>query len=62
MSKHSLRKSVESIRQRIHEHWQKIERESAKSVPDRNLVAYWRKEIAGLEKSLAKAEKRLRRG
>jgi peptidoglycan hydrolase CwlO-like protein len=62
LSKKKFRKSVESIRQQIEIHHQKIENEQKKVVPDTNLINYWRKEITGLEKSLARAEKRLRRG
>ncbi len=62
MSKKKFRKSVESIRQQIIKHHQKIANEQQKQTPDENLIHYWQKEIAGLEKSLAKAEKRLRRG
>ncbi|MCL1474138.1 hypothetical protein [Argonema antarcticum] len=62
MSKKKFRKSVDSIRQQIIKHHQKIATEQEKPIPDENLIEYWRKEIAGLEKSLARAEKRLRRG
>ncbi|MDY7021906.1 MAG: hypothetical protein SWJ54_11190 [Cyanobacteriota bacterium] len=62
MSKKQFRKSVESIKQQIEKHDQKISQEQAKETPDENLINYWRKEIAGLNKSLAKAEKRLRLG
>ena len=62
MSKKKFRKSVESIRQQINKHHQKIANEQANPISDENLIEYWRKEIAGLEKSLARAEKRLRRG
>jgi peptidoglycan hydrolase CwlO-like protein len=62
LSKKSFRKSVESIRDQINRHYQKIAGEQTKENPDENLIHYWHKEIAGLEKSLAKAEKRLRRG
>jgi uncharacterized coiled-coil DUF342 family protein len=62
LSKKSFRKSVESIRKQIDRHHQKIIEEQAKDNPDENLIYYWQKEIAGLEKSLANAEKRLRRG
>jgi hypothetical protein len=41
---------------------EKIANEQQKAVPDENLIVYWQKEISGLEKSLARAEKRLRRG
>jgi peptidoglycan hydrolase CwlO-like protein len=62
LSKKKFRKSVESIRQQIEIHQQKIKNEQKKAVSDTNLINYWRKEITGLEKSLARAEKRLRRG
>jgi peptidoglycan hydrolase CwlO-like protein len=62
LSKKKFRKSVESIRQQIIKHHQKIANEQQKPTPDENLIHYWQKEIAGLEKSLARAEKRLRRG
>jgi len=62
LSKKKFRKSVESIRRQIEIHYEKITSEQQKSVPDKNLIFYWQKEIAGLQKSLARAEKRLRRG
>jgi len=62
LSKKSFRKSVNSIRQQILKHQQKVAKEREKEVPDENLIRYWQKEISGLEKSLARAEKRLRRG
>ncbi|NJP08519.1 MAG: hypothetical protein HC866_02795 [Leptolyngbyaceae cyanobacterium RU_5_1] len=62
MSKKKFRKSIESIERQIEIHNQKVADEEQKPVPDENLINYWRKEIAGLEKSLARAEKRLRRG
>ncbi len=62
MSKKKFRKSVESIQRQIEIHYEKIANEQQKPVPDENLITYWQKEIAGLQKSLARAEKRLRRG
>jgi hypothetical protein len=62
LSKKKFRKSVESIRYQVIRHYQKIADEEQKESPDENLINYWRKEINGLEKSLAKAEKRLNRG
>ena len=62
MSKKQFRKSVESLRHQITKHYQKITDEQKKESPDLNLINYWQREIAGLEKSLARAEKRLRRG
>ncbi|WP_448570329.1 hypothetical protein [Trichothermofontia sp.] len=62
MSKKQFRKSVDSIRRQIEIHYEKIANEQQKPIPDENLIHYWQKEIAGLQKSLARAEKRLRRG
>lgn len=62
MSKKKFRKSVESIRRQIEIHYEKIANEQQKLVPDKNLIIYWQKEIAGLQNSLVRAEKRLRRG
>ena len=62
MSKKKFQKSVDSIQRQVDIHYQKIEDEKAKLGLDQNLIYYWEKEIAGLKKSLARAEKRLRRG
>ncbi|MBJ7898643.1 MAG: hypothetical protein GC158_01710 [Cyanobacteria bacterium RI_101] len=62
MSKKQFRKSVLSLQYQIEKHYQKIANEQAKETPDFNLIAYWEKEINGLKKSLARAEKRLKRG
>jgi ubiquinone biosynthesis protein UbiJ len=62
LSKKKFRKSVDSIQRQIEIHHEKITNEQRKSIPDENLIFYWKKEIAGLQKSLERAEKRLRRG
>lgn len=62
MPKRQFRKSVESLRYQIDQHYKKIDKETAKETPDLNLINYWHKEISGLKKSLARAEKRLQRG
>ncbi len=62
MSKKKFRKSVASLRYQIMLHHQKIANEQQKDIPDQNLINYWQREIKGLEKSLARAEKRLKRG
>ena len=54
--------SVESIRYQILRHHQKIADEEKNLTPYHNLINYCRKEIMGLEKSIAQAEKRLKRG
>lgn len=40
MSKKSFRKSVESIRDQINRHYQKIANEQTKENPDENLIHY----------------------
>ncbi|MGK7941260.1 MAG: hypothetical protein AB4062_14150 [Crocosphaera sp.] len=62
MPKKQFRKSVASLRYQIEKHYQKIADEQSKETPDLKLIAYWEKEINGLKKSLARAEKRLKRG
>lgn len=62
MSKKQFRKSVVSLQIQIEKHYQKIANEQSKEMPDLNLITYWEKEISGLKKSLARAEKRLKRG
>ncbi|MBW4483656.1 MAG: hypothetical protein KME14_14035 [Tildeniella torsiva UHER 1998/13D] len=62
MSKKKFQKSVNSIQRQIEIHHQKVADEQRKTIPDEGLIVYWQKEIAGLQKSLARAEKRLRRG
>jgi hypothetical protein len=62
LSKKKFLKSLESIRRQIEIHHQKILNEQDKLVPDTNLINHWYKEIVGLNKSLIRAEKRLRRG
>jgi peptidoglycan hydrolase CwlO-like protein len=62
LSKKKFQKSVDSIRKQIEIHYAKISQEQQTLVPDKNLILYWQREIAGLQKSLARAEKRLRRG
>jgi ubiquinone biosynthesis protein UbiJ len=62
LSKKKFRKSVDSIRRQIEIHYEKIANEQRTLVPDENLIIHWQKEILGLQKSLDRAEKRLRRG
>jgi hypothetical protein len=62
LSKKQFRKSVISLQYQIEKHYQKIANEKSKQTPDLNLIAYWEREINGLKKSLARAEKRLKRG
>jgi uncharacterized coiled-coil DUF342 family protein len=62
LSKKKFLKSVDSIRRQIEIHHEKIANEQRTLVPDENLIIHWQKEILGLQKSLTRAEKRLRRG
>jgi peptidoglycan hydrolase CwlO-like protein len=62
LPKKQFRKSVVSLQIQIEKHYQKIANEQSKEMPDLNLITYWEKEISGLKKSLARAEKRLKRG
>jgi peptidoglycan hydrolase CwlO-like protein len=62
LPKKQFRKSVVSLQIQIEKHYQKIANEQSKEMPDLNLITYWKKEINGLKKSLARAEKRLKRG
>ncbi|HEY9810177.1 MAG TPA: hypothetical protein V6D13_12680 [Halomicronema sp.] len=57
-SKHH-KKAIQSLKQRIDEHMEKISSEEAKDFPDEGLVYHWRKEILAFEKGIRKAIKRL---
>jgi hypothetical protein len=61
MSKKSCSRSVQSIGSRIKEHNAKIADERRKEQPDERLIHYWERELAGLEKSLERARRRLER-
>jgi len=54
-------KSINSLKQRIIEHQQKIDVELLKDYPDLGLIRHWQKEIRAFELGIEKAQKRLRR-
>lgn len=60
MGKKALKKRIASLQARIREHEQKILCEQARTNPDLGLILHWQKEIAAFEKSLEKAEKRIK--
>jgi len=55
-----LQKKIESLREQIKNHKEKIEAEKQKSFPNEGLIAHWEKEIMSfkkqIEKSLTKLE------
>jgi peptidoglycan hydrolase CwlO-like protein len=59
MGNRAIRKAIQSLRKRITEHWEKIERE--RGGPDRNdtLIRYWEKEIDAFTIRLRRLEDRL---
>jgi hypothetical protein len=59
MGNRATRKSIQSLRQRIIEHYQKIERENAKPEPNEGLVVYWQSEIEAFDIRLRRLEDRL---
>jgi hypothetical protein len=61
MGKKNHEKSINSLKQRIIEHQQKIDIELQKTYPDLGLIHHWQKEIRAFELGIEKAQKRLRR-
>ncbi|PZV11040.1 MAG: hypothetical protein DCF20_20265 [Pseudanabaena sp.] len=61
MGKKNHEKSINSLKQRIIEHQQKIDIELLKDYPDLGLTCHWQKEIRAFELGIEKAQKRLRR-
>ncbi|MCA6501294.1 MAG: hypothetical protein ACK6CP_18065 [Pseudanabaena sp.] len=61
MGKKNHEKSINSLKQRIIEHQQKIDMELLKDYPDLGLIHHWQKEIRAFELGIEKALKRLRR-
>jgi len=62
MSKRRFLKQIKSFEKLIHEHKDKIEKEKAKSVPDRGLIKYGEREIIVYTEEIEKANKRLKKG
>ena len=59
MGNRAIRKSIQSLRQRIFEHSEKIEREHAKPEPNQGLIAHWQSEIEAFTIRLRRLENRL---
>lgn len=59
MGKKRLRRRKSSLEQIIKEHQEKIKLERQKNNPDEGIIKHWEKEIAGFEKSLKTAKRRL---
>jgi peptidoglycan hydrolase CwlO-like protein len=59
MGNRAARKSIQSLRQRIIEHYAKIEREQTKPEPDEGLIGHWQSEIEAFTTRLRRLENRL---
>ena len=59
MGKRALKRRVESLRQRIAEHENKIALEKEQLCPDMGLINHWQVEIRAFNVSLMRALKRL---
>lgn len=59
MGNRATRKSIQSLRQRIIEHLEKVERERAKPEPDQGLIVHWQSEIEAFTTRLRRLEDRL---
>jgi hypothetical protein len=59
VSNRAIRKAIQSLRARIAEHEQKIERERAKSEPNVGLLTHWEREIQAFTVRLRRLEDRL---
>lgn len=62
MGKKEFLRQIESLKERIREHELKIDSEMEKSLPNKECIKYWQKEIKAFENAIEKARKRLRRG
>ncbi|GAB4421998.1 MAG: hypothetical protein Fur0044_19790 [Anaerolineae bacterium] len=59
MGNRAIRKSIQSLRQRIIEHLEKVERERVKPEPDLGLINHWQSEIETFTTRLRRLEDRL---
>jgi hypothetical protein len=59
MGKRGLRRRIESLVGRQHDHQIKIEREKNKVAPDFGLIRHWETEIEAFQESIDRALKRL---
>ena len=61
LSKKGKRKGIETLKQRIREHQQKIADEKRYPVPNEGLIRHWEREIRAFENDIRKRERQLRR-
>jgi hypothetical protein len=59
MSNRAIRKAIESLREQILEHQEKIGREREKSIPDEGVIRHWEGEIRAFTIRLRRLEDRL---
>ena len=59
MGNRAIRKSIQSLRQRIIEHDAKIERENAQPESNQGLISHWQDEIEAFNIRLRRLEARL---
>jgi len=59
MGKRALRKRIESLITRVHNHELKILQEGEKAVPNQGLIRHWEAEISAFQKSIESAKRRL---
>jgi hypothetical protein len=59
MGKRALRKKIESLIGRVHDHELKIMREREKAVPNKGLIRHWEAEVSAFQKSIENAIRRL---
>jgi len=59
MKKKKLQKKIESLREQIEEHKEKIRLEKQKSFPNEGCIIHWDKEIIAFEQQIEKAVRKL---
>jgi hypothetical protein len=59
MGKRALKKRIESLTGRVHDHELRIMREREKAVPNQGLIRHWEAEISAFQKSIENAIRRL---
>ncbi len=61
MGNRATRRTIQSLRRRILEHYEKIERERARPKADYGLIDHWEKEIKAFTIRVRRLEERLAR-
>ena len=59
MKKKKLQKKIESLREQIDEHKEKIRSEKQKSFPSEGCISHWEKEITAFERQIERAVSRM---